>query len=292
MGQLGRAGLTYGAEARGAIPSFSWEPGKPQSRWADLNVATEAFEAHANQAVDILRRMRNPTQPTIAGDRLMDRNFTYLALVDGGYFGDRLPEPAVACPEDMTTLTWQKFPDNPAQAIAATGDPDPDANAAFKQAMPFWSTYQCSPYAWSPERGNALLTQYTQDYRVYGFQMGITRLTQRRVDEVMFPSQKMWLFDLFDRHQFKRVIYHAYPVASQPLLAFDGSVTVRRTRDCNLGWNPLTPNSAAPTIYSYAPTSPLDPPTLSGAAADQVFGYYRWTRKGLGGVDWGGKEPR
>ena len=106
-----------------------------------------------------------------------------------------------------------------------------------------------------------------------------------------FPSQKVWIFDLFARHFYKRAIWHGYEIASQPLLFFDGAVNIRLTRDANKGWDPWAPTSQAPTIYQYWPTS-FEPPTLTGAQADLVYGYFRWTRAGLRGVDFGGREVR
>jgi hypothetical protein len=41
-------------------------------------------------------------------------------------------------------------------------------------------------------------------------------------------------------------------------------------------------------VYYYAPAG-SEPATLSGKPADQVLGYYRWTRNGLKGVDYGGR---
>ena len=38
--------------------------------------------------------------------------------------------------------------------------------------------------------------------------------------------------------------------------------------------------------------TPMEPRTLSGAAADLVSGYYRWTRGGIRGIDYGGGEVR
>jgi hypothetical protein len=108
----------------------------------------------------------------------------------------------------------------------------------------------------------------------------------------MFPSQKVWLFDLFDRHSYKRDIWHAYRIAAQPLVFFDGSVAIRKTKDSNLGWDPRYPFSA-PTQYQYWPVPGSgDPPTLSGQPADLVYPYFRWTRFGLRGVDFAGSEVK
>jgi hypothetical protein len=111
----------------------------------------------------------------------------------------------------------------------------------------------------------------------------------RRLDEVAFPSQKVVLFDIYDRHCFKREIWHAYPAAAQPLLMFDSSVAIRRTLNANKGWDPANPNSLFPVTYNYHPTG-TNPRTLSGSVSDPVSGYFRWTRMGLKGVDFGASE--
>ena len=74
-----------------------------------------------------------------------------------------------------------------------------------------------------------------------------TRTGVRSISDVNFPDRKVWIFDLFDRHFYKRTIWHAYPVARQPLLFFDGSVTVRATKDSNDGWNSGNPTSTLQT---------------------------------------------
>jgi prepilin-type N-terminal cleavage/methylation domain-containing protein len=290
LGQLGRSAMTYASDAKQLIPSFSWVPGGNNSRYPDLNFGAETYAAHGNQAVDIIRRLRAPAQPSVQADRLMDRNYTYLTLVDGGYLSNRLPEPMVVCPEDAAAITWQKFADDPAKAVQATGDPDPTASFPFKFALPFWSTYQIVPYAFCPDKDDVPIQQASDDYRVYGFNETRTHMMQRRIDEALFPSQKVMLFDLFDRHNFKRPLFYAYEIASQPLQFFDGSVSVKRTRDANPGWDPVFPTQPKATKYSYRPTSPLDPPTLSGNPTDDVLGYYRWTRGGLKGIDFSGGE--
>jgi hypothetical protein len=128
-------------------------------------------------------------------------------------------------------------------------------------------------------------------YYVPGTGAGATIFNTTRMDMIHFPSQKVYVFDLFDRHSQKNTIFHAYPVAKQPLLMFDGSANIRRTGDSNKGWNPTTPTSMAVTTYQYWPTVG-EPRTISGNAADTVEGYYRWTRKGLKGVDFAGGEVR
>jgi hypothetical protein len=215
-------------------------------------------------------------------------------MVDGGYFGDKLPEPGVVCPEDRDALVWQRSVDDPLAGLAQTGDPDPSSSSGFKKFLPYWSSYQMVPCAFSQESPHpvsqntnnylgAHLT-YFDSYSVFG---------GRRLDEVTFASQKVLMFDLFDRHSRAKPLFHAYPTARQPLLLCDGQVTLRKTGDADKGWHsadnlniPVDPTQ--PTVYYYFP-SPSEPPTLSGQPSDQVFGYYRWTRNGLRGLDYGGK---
>ena len=297
MRQFGEALHNYAADWKQVSSAFSWKPSRGYSQWSELNGAGSYVSSHANQAVDIVRRRTGhmgdgyyaPFQ-----DRMVDRNFGHLPLEDGGYFSEAIPEPATACPEDKTTLIWQRSVSNYAAGLGDTGDPDPGSSVAFKKLLPFWSTYQFVPNSWSPERNPFPLTQASGGpglHLLYGYSPTGTVMGIRSIADVNFPSNKVWIFDLFDRHYFKRTIWHAYPDAKQPLLFFDGSVTNRVTRDANRGWQNGAQTSPAPTTYQYWP-SPNEPPTLSGAASDLVTGYFRWTRGGLRGVDFGGTEVR
>jgi prepilin-type N-terminal cleavage/methylation domain-containing protein len=298
---------------KGFTPAFSWEPGKTYSKWGDLNGGTNYVQAHAHQSVDIVRRMMSAEAaqyPAIAG-RMMDRNYSHLPLIDGGFFSNVLPEPVVACPADRNTMVWQRealnhaaWATNPPVPFETTGNPDLGMHQNVRRLLPFWSTYQFIPHSWSHERVGVQLYQASgaPGYHLlyYHSPGGIgtpqsqrTVLGPRQLTDVTFPSQKVWVFDLWDRHSYRRPIWHAYPMARQPLMMFDGSVAMRRTGDANPGWNPRTPNGG-PTSYTYFPQGNelTLSPTLSGNTSDLVLGYYRWTRGGLRGVDYGGGEVR
>lgn len=295
MRQMGTGLMSYAGDKRGSLAAFSWQRGERHSQWADLNVSGTAVEAHANQAVDIVRRiLQRPSQARVIG-RMLTRNFSYLVLIDGGYFGEGLPERGVVCPEDRDAQTWQRnFVNNPNNIIAGTLDPDPGASAAFHQFLAFWSSYQAVPCAWSDQTGTNGIRQATGgmgNHLLYTYSPTGTKFNLTRMDMITFPSSKVYLFDLFDRHSRKKTIFYAYDDAKEPLLFFDGSASVRRTGDANKGWNPVSPTSMAVTTYQYWP-GPGEPRTLSGNAADVVTGYYRWTRKGLRGVDYNGGEVR
>jgi prepilin-type N-terminal cleavage/methylation domain-containing protein len=302
MRQIGVGLQNYAADGKGWLGVFSWQPRTSPSAYSDLNNASSAFQAHNNQAVEIVRKVcgdSTATQPAIT-DRMLSRNYSYLPLVYGGYLADGLPNRAVVCPDDRDALVWQRnysgVSTSAADITVGTADPDPLASASFHRFLAFWSTYQVVPAAWSSQTGIGALSQADQPsednhllYYMYSFpQQSFFNTT---MDKVAFPSSKVYLFDLFDRHMAKRTIFHAYPDAKQPLVFFDGSVSTKRTGDANPGWNPLNPTSNLPTGYYYTP-GPGEPITLSGAPSDFVIGYYRWTRCGIQGVDYGGGEVR
>jgi hypothetical protein len=225
---------------------------------------------------------------------MVDRNFGHLPLEDGGYFSEKVPEPVTACPEDRTTLVWQRNVNDWRAGLADTGDPDPASDVRFKALLPFWSTYQFVPNSWSPERNPYPLNQASGQpgYHLLYYYSTTTITGVRSIADVNFPANKAWIFDLYDRHFYRRTIWHAYDYAKQPLLFFDGSVSLRNTRDANRGWDPLNQNNQNGfTYYQYYPTE-FEPPTVSGATADWVKGYFRWTRGGLRGCDFGGTEIR
>lgn len=298
--QIASANINYAADWKNRLCAYSWTPQTSVSQWGDTNAhGGDYIQAHANQAVDIVRRMTgrgNDGYFRVIDNRMVDRNFGHLPLVDGGYLAQKLPEPVAACPEDRQTLIWQKYPDDYQTAIRLGGDIDQASEDSYKRIYPFWMTYQYVPNAWSPEIGPYVIRQATggQGYHMlYTVFPGQTSFVNRYLEDCSFPSQKVWMFDLFDRHYYSRTIWHAFAPASQPMIFFDGSVANRKFRDSNPGWTP--PGSPAaintpPTSYSYWPF-PQDPATLNGAAQQQIpAAGFRWTRGGIRGIDFSGRE--
>jgi len=218
-----------------------------------------------------------------------------LVLVDGGYFGsDKLPEASVACPQDAPTQLWQKTAPDQIESLVAQRLAPADGTAQYRQILPYWSSYQLVPAVWATDTGPQIISQATNDYRLYAFSPATSRFRNRRIDDFVFPGGKVVYFDLFDRHSScKQTVFHGYPTSKQPLGFADGSVQMKRTGDANKGWNPNNPTSlTATTQYFYKPIDNGDPPSRSGTAVgDLVTGYYRWTRWGVRGVDFGGQEP-
>lgn len=289
------AGLsTYSADNRGLLCTYSWKAGTSVSSYSDLNNNTGDLPPNAHQATDIVRRVTgrgNDGFYTPFGNRIVARNLWVLPLSDGRYLGQSLPSAVKCCPDDLTTATWQANLNTIETALQATGDPDPNSEIGFKRILPFWSSYEMCPYVYSPDFGSSMLSQASGGPGVHHLYSAPYKFRMRSQDTVLFPSQKVWIYDLIDRHMFKRPIWYAYKAAAQPLAFFDGSVSIRKTSDSNPGWNPESPSVMIPTTYQYTPTG-SDPPTISGQPSDTVTGYYRWTRAGLKGIDFGGGEQR
>lgn len=287
---------TYATDAKGLLPAFTWKKGTTPSGFADLRNATSIPDAIGKQGIDIVRRATKlPLQPFDAGkNRLLTRNFAHLVMYDGGYYSSRIIEPGAVCPEDKNTLEWQRA--GPKEIFDTLKmqqyvPPDFDEPQNYQRLFPFWSTYERVAASWSADVGSNSLNQNRDKYLYYNIFLDTTRLDPRRTDEILFPSQKVLMFDLFDRHVAKRTTFYAYPNATQPLLHGDGSVVTRKTMNANQGWDPRNQfkGFTPATRFLYKPL-PNEPKTQLGWPSEEVIGYYRWTRAGLKGIDFSGTE--
>lgn len=206
--------------------------------------------------------------------------------------GDLLSKTTV-CPEDRARLSWRADPQNIASSAFA---PQKGTNAQNLDWWPYSSSYQLDPAAAShADMRSRLRETYAQDkaHDTYTYAK-IELFGKRKLSEVAFPSQKVALEDSQDRHVAKREIFFLYPDAKQPLAFFDGSVSVRLTSSANPGENRtmLWANPVPVHTFAYAPDAGFEspqPPDRKGKDL-QVKGYYRWTRKGLAGIDFGGRN--
>ncbi len=299
MHQLVSAQTGYGSDNKDRIGALNWVPGKGNSEYGDLvSLAGDAWDMNqGKQVADIVRRRtgRDLTRAPLVTNRDFNRNFWHLPLIDGGYFGDTNPiAPAAGCPDDTWVKLWQQHPDD-YTTLASNGlETEASPSGAYEWYHPYWASYQTVPVSYVPDRNSAgapTIRQQPDRHHRYLIPSSAlsTPMGKRRFDEVGFASQKVFIYDLFDRHTAARPIWFEYVGARQPLAFFDASVRVCRTGDANLGWNPDTPGSAFPTTYSYDPATGIpgyDYPTLSGNPIDMVRSYFRFTREGLRGVDY------
>jgi hypothetical protein len=110
------------------------------------------------------------------------------------------------------------------------------------------------------------------------------------------------LYDSSDRYSGKLPIWYAFPTAAPIMTMFDMSVGSRRTgapqtlanpavlpEDANEGVDPALPTRAFALQYTYTPEL-WESPIPGGATTANCVGFYRWTRGGLKGIDFGGRE--
>lgn len=303
MRQLAIAQNNYANQYKDLIGTFNRTP---------PNGADWASES-GRQAQEIVQRItgKNATDVPLITNRYFHRNYWHLPAVADGAFGSAtgsLISDVVACPEDRVVLEWKKNSNNPAALLIGMSS---DGSPGYEKYRPYWSSFQQVPAAWTADTSlngtRRTVGQSTQHHLFWssGTAPNALPFGARKLAEVAFPSSKVWMLDLYDRHFYRRMIWHGYKVARQPLVFFDTSVRVYRTRDARNGHvapDDLFPTSApinidtvigGVTTYNYTPGTGwvgYDPPTLSGAASDQVEGKYRWTYKGLKGWDYLGKQ--
>jgi prepilin-type N-terminal cleavage/methylation domain-containing protein len=283
--QLGTADATYSIDFRGAIFSFSWSSHNLPTDYPDLTTTAGIFatDAAARQATDIIRR-RSPVEPnfTLPTGWIPAVDYTHLVLLD--YLASRLPEPMVACPEDRPLLLWQR--DIPAFNRGEFGAMQPVFTGPGGQvfrAKPYSASYETTPASYDSSPVGARVTQGSGQY-IYGVN-SFTRFGGLRAEDVAFPSLKVHMHDTHQRHA-GRPLFFAHPAVVQPVLQFDSAVVDRQTSDSGLGWRPNQPLDPGHTTITYQPYQ-YEPPTSTGAPSEQFAGRYRWTRRGLRGVDAG-----
>ncbi len=220
----------------------------------------------------------------------------YSHVVLAQYLDNAMPAPGTVCPEDQARLSWRASPKNMASNAFKPQQPYNALNLAW---WPYSSSYQLAPWACS-KRGHATSIGVTARIPHY-YQKTAFRHDQyhskydfggRKLSEVAFPSQKVMLNDTQDRHIAKNEKFFLYPEAKQPLAFFDGSVSTRSTKDANPGVDPYS-LSELPCILYYTPDPGFESPVQTdnkGAKWFKLAAAYRWTRGGLSGVDFGGKE--
>jgi hypothetical protein len=96
---------------------------------------------------------------------------------------------------------------------------------------------------------------------------------------------------VYDKAQchFGSTIYFALPQARSLVLAGDGHVAPRAAANCTQGFRPETPTLLAPITYTYQPQA-NEPPVPGGSGSATVNGQLRWTRGGLEGRDFDGRN--
>ena len=299
--QFATASASYTTDNTDKIWSFTvTDTSASRLQYADLRSlitpGTDDLRCAAIQATDIVRRRtgREDLQPP----DLWIPHVLYNHLVLQDYIDQRLPAKMVICPEDKYRALWQTDPVN-----YSNFRPVP-AGAPDTWRWPYSSSYETVPATYAPDRGTTI-TQ-AGDHRHYQFTGAGTAniLGKRKVTQVQFPSQKVQMYDSVGRHFSKRWFAWAHAQYRAPILFFDSSVRTKVTgsrntpaQDANDGWDPGQKfRQNWPLVYDYVPEY-WEAPTIRGefpgegvGTAEQIIGFFRWTRAGLAGVDFDGTE--
>lgn len=269
-----------------------WGSGRPKPEIHSHQTST------AYQARNILQRATGRITSTekilLPKSRLMHLRYSHLVLLD--YLTDRQPEPIMASPFDKNLIDWQDNPlayleeDNSfpyAQGLSSkTGyDTDPTwTDPAVLQLWPFGSSYQVVPHAWLNDTNPQYTPSPTSPHHMVLQAEEDTPLGGRKLTEVAFPSQKVFMYEEFDRQSKSAPLYVSDPNAKANLAFFDGSIRQEKTSDANSAFDKDNPS----TVWEQ-PYIPLDTfPLPSGGLNDQtkLDLRFRWTKNGLAGIDY------
>lgn len=324
MRSMATAMNSYATEYQDKIASFTISA-RTANLLTDSDLRAQAMgddlQAASAQAVDILRRRADRADIAPIDNWIPHVLYSHLVLQD--YLASRLPERSVVCPEDANRLRWQTQPLLFGTAAASSLAPVPSnaTDPTSGKRWPYSSSYELVPASYSPDwaitGGTSPRSTITQagTHRTYRFALSDPTSNQnilgrRKLSEVQFPAQKVFLYDSASRHFSKRHFFYANAQARAPVSAFDASVVTRSTgvpswndnADMNPGFDPANPFSTSgppaapgfPLQFSYEPEA-WEPAKLNGGfggTGDNVFGFHRWTRGGLAGLDFGGNEVR
>jgi prepilin-type N-terminal cleavage/methylation domain-containing protein len=303
--QFGVATQSYSADFQDRVWAFTWaqingQPNFSMHNWDDPNTADlRAPDPNnlvwaARQAIWIIRHRGDRTmgEMPIPGGWISHILYTHLVLND--YLAQRLPEPMVVCPEDRPRLLWQRDPRDINNMI-------PRPSGAYVDRWPYSSSYMPTSGAYDRSTVGNRTRQSSLGHRYYQTPNAtMSRFGGVKIGDVSHPAQKVHLYGGNQLHFGKKKPFFGMKDCRQPLLMFDGSVSVRNSADANLGvplgdpnlWN--QPTNATNGWLNYEPdtNSPhnFEPAPITSPNVDFGWGMYRWTRSGIKGVDFGGGE--
>jgi prepilin-type N-terminal cleavage/methylation domain-containing protein len=281
--QVGVAVNSYAADYEDKIASYSWQGGPTNytTEYSDLRDPPDDVTACMYQLTEIIRKKTGDDTFPKLDDRAPQRRFSHAVIID--YMADKIPEETAACPEDRLLQQWQRDPDDYPDLGEQGGE-------AYNRMFPFASSYQFVVASWCPDKryGDVPTIQpYTFNHDLFGFNSK-TPLGARQIREVDFPASKVQMFDFYDRHGGAKEQFYAYDDAKTDCLFFDGSVRFLQTGDSNPGWRPNNPTNMTPSVTDYVPNTIFEPPARNGPRDNGLGTYFRFTREGLHGIDYGG----
>jgi prepilin-type N-terminal cleavage/methylation domain-containing protein len=262
--QLGVGASTYSDDYRGVLPAFSWKGGVTQkSPYDSLRFAPGDQLAVVNQAKHIIQQKTSIANVGGNDSWFPHLWFTHLVFLD--YMTGNPEEPTAVCPED-------------AEQIERTQTPAEEFSSGNIRRK-FESSYEASLVTCSVDFSKAGIFPINQHQNSWNaFNRSEDYVVSRKLTQVSYPSSKVYIFDTYARHDSDREdLLFFEPGTSQPILFFDGSVNKMKADEANLGFRPKFPSNPGPTM-------------IENNEGELLPALFRYTRGGLGGIDFGGKE--
>ena len=283
--KIGETTGMYAADFDDQLWAFTWSRDNAPSQYGDLQTPASNVDAIGYQATDIARRRFDESIPRL-DDRFAAPGLSTLVRVD--YLDEALPAEWAVSPGDAVRLGWQADPSNP-----------PDLNEQGGEAWAqlfcaFGSSYMLMPSYFAPDQkvgSQQTIYQYAAYHDLYWVPLSLG-FGGRRVAEIAYPSQKVHMAERASYFFGPRPVYFLHQQARVPVLMADGAASPRSSADANASFSPNLPDDLDRTSRAdYKPNLIYEPPTLSGEAKDLVLEtHYKWTRRGLRGIDFGGER--
>jgi len=284
--KIGEVGGSYLADFDDQLWSFTWSRNEHPTDYLDLRNPPDNPSAVMYQTVDIIRRLSGDEDIPKLDNRFRPIFTSTLVLAD--YWGDKLPAEWMVSPGDSIRLEWLQHPDDPPNFGEHGG-------GAWEIIFGFYgSSYGLMPAFFAPnEKVGTQLTayQYKPNHPVLLVPYGIEFGGQRGAD-VLSPAHKVQVAERESFYHGVRSVYYLHPTARVPLLMADGSASPRTTADANTSFHPNFPDDQSRgTLLDYVPHPAYEAPTVGGGTRDlNLEGYYKWTRRGLRGIDFSGER--
>ncbi len=289
--QFGTVLGSYSADFQDRVFGFSWRKDKYKTDYTDLKTSGDDVGAAANQAVDIIRRRTGndaSTFPKITG---WIPHIWYTHLVAQDYLAARLPEKMVISPHDRARAYWQRMvvEDKIKPSDFWNACPNsykPLGSLSGNHRWPFGSSYSLSIASFDKSSiGNRLqVIEWNSVSTPGGCALG-----DRKLGDVSFPGQKVFMWVTAERGYRKFESFYGYDDCRSAVTLFDGSVQVVRVGTANLGGLPNDPLNPAGCFWDYnyySGSSTLYMPVpRAPAGGDTLPTRWAMTRSGLRGVD-------
>ncbi len=285
--KIGEAGGSYLADFDDQLWSFTWSRDEHPTDYSDLQNPGSNTDAVAYQAVDIARRLgKHEWMPRMQG---ICRPPFLSTLVLADYLGDDLPAEWMIAPGDAVRQGWLADLDDPPDFYNGQG------GAAWELLFGFYGgSYGLMPAFWAPDEkvgSQPTVSQYKPQHDFFTFPSNMV-FGRRRASEVSFPGQKVQVAEREAFYFGVRAAYYLHPSARVPLMMADGSASARTTADANTSFLPNNPGDVgAATLLDYRPNPAYEAASMSDTGIDEdLDGKYKWTRRGLRGIDFAGER--